>query len=198
MSVGAKIGAPINLLERGQPRPSVGSLRRVYQISREFGFNNLSGNPNAATGIVTVTTPSSRLAAKLTLGFRPTTAEQATNEDGSPFIWTNAIEFQEWTQASAEAGGFWVRGNQILNPFHAPPDRFFDFPFSYSWRDLPGRVRFEITPPGGGAGTGLPQGTFYAFAEWEPQSFPMADEELAQVFSGCQLETEGSIVTTEA
>jgi hypothetical protein len=195
MSVGGKTSSaalPDGLGVRlPTPLQPAGAIRRTRLISMPVARNTGNANGNhEGPALFRIRTPSARLIASLTVGFRPDNAEDTALS--APFSgWT--ISADQWTQMEDSR---WVKGNHIRNLTVSPATDTFPVPWSYSWADMAGELRLELEIPNA---SGLPEdGDIVAIARWEPAPGQVFDDqELYTLLSACNLQAERTIAVFE-
>ena len=183
----------LDTLRSAAPVQPAGAIRRTRLLNL-IPIRNIGG-PGAFFDFdaqVRVRTPSARLLASLTIGFRPDNAEDSATT--APFAGLT-VSADQWTQTDT---GIWVKGNHIRNLTVSPATDTFPVPWSYEWASTAGELRVLIHIPA--TGSGLPEdGNFYAIARWEPApGAQIADSELYTLLSACNLQVDRSIQVFES
>lgn len=166
--------------------PLQGGSRRYVRTVPLCRNASGSGSYTATTTQFRVWHPSVRLHAAMTIGFRPDAGEDATIPAGF------TITMDAWGKTDVEAGGFPIRGNQIIpGPFALPNT----LPLTYEAVTGVDEWRGIFTAPAGGT-TLATTGWFYLTVSWEPAAgaTDISDVELKSIFNSCKVSGGGLAV----
>ena len=174
-ATGAKLGPQ----STPTSNPLQGGRRRYVQTVPIMRNVAGAGSYSVLTSSFRVRIPSMRLQTIMTIGFKPDTQEDATIPAGF------TITLDAWGTTDREAGGFRIRGNQIIpGPFALPNT----LPLSYEAVTGVDEWRGVLTAPAGGTTLEV-TGTFYLTVSWEPVggASVVSDDELQQLFDSCKV-----------
>lgn len=168
--------------------PNAGGERRL--VKEELLVKNRLTGSNAyfanRVARARTTIPSVRLHHKVTLSYRPYQAEEEIPPQSGNGSWPISIR-----EFARDSYGRWIGGATVIQNLMLP-NSWEAATLSREWRialDVPTEYDVES------AGTGMEfAGEVWIVAEWEPvAAAPMSDEELARLFSLCNLQVDNAV-----